>query len=389
MFRLGAFGYCPLQVRRQIRCDRCELTVDIEVYQADAFEIPADVLVLPYAQVLHGLARLAVEQIEVAAADIRNNLPIEGASLLVDTRGQMAARRVLFVGVVEFQAFGYEAIRQYAKRALASLATATPAVSHVALALHGARYGLNEAESLRAELAGIIDAIDKQKHPSGLSLITIVEIEQDRAQRLQKVLDSVFPGSLAERPAAEPRILRRRLDALRTVGLPPNVVGGRSKGVVELYLICEGSAQANAVESVNAETQPLTTDGIETFRRLVKALRSRELTLDRILTSPATSAQQSAELLVGGLSSPPPVHVLASLASDGSYAMFLTDLSGQNGRRIACIGHERTLGRLAAGLAGIRHELSFEHASVCRIDLDLRGPGHLVWFAPPSILCPA
>ena len=88
--------------------------MDIEVYQADAFEIPADVLVLPYAQVLHGLAKLAVEQIEVAAADIRNNLPIEGASLLVDTRGQMAARRVLFVGVVEFQAFGYEAIRQYA-----------------------------------------------------------------------------------------------------------------------------------------------------------------------------------------------------------------------------------------------------------------------------------
>jgi hypothetical protein len=214
--------------------------VDIEVYQAGAFEIPADVLVLPYAQVLHGVTKLAVERIEAAAVDIRNSLPTEGAFLLVDTQEQIAARRVLFVGVVTFQAFGYEAIRQYSKRALTWLARSNEAVSHVMLTLHGAGFGLDEREFFRAELAGIIDAIELKKHPAGLELITIIEIDHDRAQRLQKVLDSVFPGSIAERPVADPRILRRRVDPARTVGLPASI-RDISETVVELYLI--GAAQ--------------------------------------------------------------------------------------------------------------------------------------------------
>jgi phosphohistidine phosphatase SixA len=360
--------------------------VDIQVHEADALDFSADVLVLTYPQALYGVTKLVVERIESAGIGIQNLLPAGDACRLVDTKGQTAAARVLLVGVVTFNEFGYSAIRGHARRALASLGKTMPAATHVAFTLHGAGYGLDEAESFRSEVAGMVDAVESKEHPPKLSLISVVERHGERAQRLQVLLESIFPGSPADTVTDEPGIARRRMDPARAVGLPPEI-RDRARSVVELYLIGEGSAKPGKDGLPSAERRELSVEEVETFRRLVEALRRRGLMPDAILTSPAPGARQSAELLAEGLSHPPPVHVLRSLAPGGNYEMFLTDLRSQKGRRLACIGHELALGRLASRLAGIRHELPFEYASVCRIDLDLQGPGRLVWFAPPSILC--
>ncbi len=160
--------------------------MEILILEGDALEVSADVLVLKYAQTLHGVDNLAVDRLEAAGTQVRNRLPKPGECRLIDTVGQFGAPRVLFVGVVALRAFGYEAIREFAKRALTSLAGTMPAASHVALTLHGPGYGLDESEAFRSELAGLIDAFESRDCPNGLRRVTFVERNTGRVRRLQR-----------------------------------------------------------------------------------------------------------------------------------------------------------------------------------------------------------
>ncbi len=110
--------------------------------------------------------------------------------------------------------FGYEAIREFSKRALTSLAIAKPAASHIVFTLHGAGYGLDEAEAFRAELAGILDAIDSGDCSNVIELVTIVERNSGRAQRLQTIL------SAAKAAIAGHTIVPAHLQRLRSAGAP-------------------------------------------------------------------------------------------------------------------------------------------------------------------------
>ena len=152
-----------------------ERLVDISIVEGDALAIHADVLVLKYAQALYGVDELVVEKLDAAGEGIRERLPKPGGFRIIDAHGHLGAKRVLFVGVVTLRAFGYEAIREFARRALVSLAGALPAASHVAFTLHGAGYGLDETEAFRSELAGLLDAIESGDGPQGLRQLTIVE----------------------------------------------------------------------------------------------------------------------------------------------------------------------------------------------------------------------
>jgi hypothetical protein len=169
--------------------------MDIRVLQGDALEIAADVLVLKYAQALYGVDELVVERLEAAGLTVHDILPRPGACRLIGTGGHLAAGSVLFVGVVPLGAFGYEAIREFSKRAMMSLAAISADVSHVAFTLHGAGYGLDESEAFRAELAGILDSTAL---PQGARVerVTIVERNAGRARRLQNELEALVGGGL-------------------------------------------------------------------------------------------------------------------------------------------------------------------------------------------------
>jgi hypothetical protein len=120
----------------------------------------------------------------------------------------------LFVGVVDLRSFEYEAIREFSHRALASLAGPRSGAEHVAFTLHGAGYGLDESEAFRAELAGIVDAIESRDCPDALKRVTIVERNAGWARRLQGLLAEIqpVPSTLAHREAMS------QLEPLRTAG---------------------------------------------------------------------------------------------------------------------------------------------------------------------------
>ena len=172
--------------------------MDIRVLQGDVLEIAADVLVLKYAQAPYGVDNIVVDRLEAAGIAVRNTLPKPDGYKLIDTRGQLTAKCVLFVGVVGLRDFGYEAIREFSKRALSSLVIGKPSASHVALTLHGAGYGLDESEAFRAELAGILDAVEIGDSPPEIKLVTIIERNPSRARRLQTLLKTILANPTSE-----------------------------------------------------------------------------------------------------------------------------------------------------------------------------------------------
>jgi hypothetical protein len=192
--------------------------MNIQVTYGDALQTDADVLVLKYAQSTYGVDELVVERLEATDSSVRRALPKPGGFQLFETRGQLGARTVLFVGVVDLRLFEYDAIREFAHRALAALAKSTPDAAHVAFTLHGAGYGLDESEAFRAELAGIVDAIESRDCPAALESVTIVERSAGRARRLQALLEDMQPPSTVSSPAPG-RAPLSQLEPLRTAGV--------------------------------------------------------------------------------------------------------------------------------------------------------------------------
>ena len=171
------------------------MDISIEVQIVDALKIKAEVLVLKYAQELHGIDSMAYFQLATTQKDIERKLPKPNEFLMLETRGSLGANHVLYCGVVDILKFRYKQIRDFSFRTLKYLSEVNPDIEHICFTLHGANYGLDEAEAFRSEIAGLVDAIEKGAFPRNLKRISIVENYEPRAKRLEKILaNSVSDG---------------------------------------------------------------------------------------------------------------------------------------------------------------------------------------------------
>ena len=159
---------------------------------------------------------------------------------------------------------------------------------------------------------------------------------------------------------------------------------------VELYIVRHAIAAERGPDWPDDTKRPLTDRGIDRFQEVVAALLALDVDLEAVLTSPLARAKQTAEILAKGLPSQPALAVAAALAPGHTPGEVMEEVSRKAGgaSRIAVVGHEPDLGRLAAALVGARRAVPFKKGGVCRIDMDTlssRG-GRLVWFAPPRVL---
>jgi len=160
--------------------------------------------------------------------------------------------------------------------------------------------------------------------------------------------------------------------------------------MVELYLVRHAIAAERGPEWPDDSKRPLTQRGIDRFRECVEGLRSFDVELDVILTSPLVRARQTAECLAAGLAGKPPVRTVAALAPGHGCAesMEAAAKDARGASRVALVGHEPDLGELAAWLLGTKRPIPFKKGGVCRIDLDSLSARHgtLVWHMPPRAL---
>lgn len=189
--------------------------IRLRVQEGDALEVPCDALVLKYAQGFHGVDSSAAARLGLP---LRENLVPPGGFRLIraPSGGGIGARAVLFVGVDRLRDFRYKEIRQFASKALTSLAGEVPDASHVAFTLHGPGYGLDERECFLAEVAGLFDAFTSGDYPQHLTDVTFIERNGGRASRLAELLTAEVTGGLID---ADPGRRSTKADSeLRSVG---------------------------------------------------------------------------------------------------------------------------------------------------------------------------
>jgi len=170
----------------------------VEVVEGDILEFAADVVAFKYAQSFYGADRRAAQALVDAGFELQALQPGVGDYSLVDSRSALPASRVLFVGVPALAQFSYPQIRDFGRIVVRTLAKHVRGCEHLALTLHGPRYGLDEIEALFSMLVGCVEALVDQQPPR-LSLISVVERDVARTGRLRRALRevSVHGGELS------------------------------------------------------------------------------------------------------------------------------------------------------------------------------------------------
>jgi phosphohistidine phosphatase len=161
-------------------------------------------------------------------------------------------------------------------------------------------------------------------------------------------------------------------------------------GSYELYLIRHAVAEERGDAWPDDAKRPLSDDGKSAMRKAARGLVRLDVGFDVVLTSPFVRARQTAEIVANEYDDRPPVVSVDSLTPGGSFQAVLNDLEKHAKKsRIALVGHEPSIGELAARLAGLRRPLEFKKGAVCRIDVKTippAGPGALRWFITQKIL---
>lgn len=157
-----------------------------------------------------------------------------------------------------------------------------------------------------------------------------------------------------------------------------------------LYLVRHAIAEERGDDWPDDTKRPLTHEGAARMRKAVAGLRDLDLKIDVVYTSPLVRAVETAELLVSGLKPTPVLRPLPALVPGGAPGKVAEAVSfDRDVRTLALVGHEPSLGELAAWLLSARAPLPFRKGGVCRIDFPDQPPGRngqLVWFATPKML---
>jgi hypothetical protein len=166
--------------------------IQVWVEQTDVADFACDALALKYAQSFRGADAIVADALTQARHGQIEISPVPGDHVLIPSEGAVAAKKVLFVGVVPLRDFDYSEIRSFATRALTILSEESSGTCHVAMTIHGVNYGLDEREAFLAQLGGIMDA---EKKGVLVERVSIVDRQAGRAARLKAILRETWPQS--------------------------------------------------------------------------------------------------------------------------------------------------------------------------------------------------
>lgn len=160
--------------------------VTFSIDDMDIREVEADVVILKYAQGFHGadlLVNIRLEALEIIV-DVEK-LRQEG-HLIVETQGAIKAKRALFVVTPRLSKLDYVGVRAFLVQAFGILQKELPDVETVAMTIHGVGVGLDEGETFRAQMGGVLDVL-QQIQLNHLKLIQLVEVHKYRYLNLHKL----------------------------------------------------------------------------------------------------------------------------------------------------------------------------------------------------------
>jgi phosphohistidine phosphatase len=159
---------------------------------------------------------------------------------------------------------------------------------------------------------------------------------------------------------------------------------------VELYLIRHADALALGERGItNDEERPLSEKGEADAEAAAKALQSRGIMLDRLITSPLLRARQTAEILLRVWSRPELIlDTCEHLSPSGKPRKLSKYLLKSGGEKLGLVGHMPHLGEYAAWLLGNKKfQIDLAKSGVALLscgELPAKGLGALQWLVTPE-----
>ena len=167
------------------------MTLQVSVVRDDVTTAAADVLLLKYAQRFYGADEAVALRLVRGGVCTESDLtPDDGEFRLIETRGEIRAKRVLLVATPGLGDFRYPQMRQFARKAIEILGRQNFPVETLATTVHGAGYGLDIEEALRSLIFGFQQGLTTHPLPS-LKKLTFVERSARRFEVLKHALGDV------------------------------------------------------------------------------------------------------------------------------------------------------------------------------------------------------
>jgi phosphohistidine phosphatase len=140
------------------------------------------------------------------------------------------------------------------------------------------------------------------------------------------------------------------------------------------------------------EDRPLTAEGVDRTKEVVRGLRALKVRPDAILSSPLLRARETAEIAKKGLITDAKVELadeLTSSAAPDQLIARLTDLAEKP--VVLCVGHEPHISTTISAMVSGRTAASFDvkKAGACCIrftGIPKAGAGTMLWLLPPKFL---
>ena len=179
------------------------MTTAFLVLYNDVTQVPADLLLLKHAGSFFGVdlavgstlihsGRCTEDQLALAPGDYR----------IVESQGALRAKQVMFLGTPTLSEFGYDEMREFARRAIEILALTGSSVVRLATTIHGAHYGLDAEEALLKLVQGFQEGLAAAQ-PFAIDEIVFAERDGRRAELLSAALDRALPDTSIAHPTPE------------------------------------------------------------------------------------------------------------------------------------------------------------------------------------------
>ena len=146
--------------------------------------------------------------------------------------------------------------------------------------------------------------------------------------------------------------------------------------MITLYILRHGIAVERGAAGFTQDSErPLTAEGKQKLRRIIKAMRAQELEFDLILTSPYLRARQTAELVAGAFRLRSKVQICPPLVAEADAEEVVEHLKAMQPmpENLLLVGHEPQLSQLISLLltGSPNLSLTFKKGGLCKLTVPM------------------
>jgi peptidoglycan hydrolase-like protein with peptidoglycan-binding domain len=168
--------------------------VEFSVKKGDVLKEPSDLLLLKYAQGSYGVDQVVAKHLISTGLCTETQLhPKPSGFVIVETKGTIAPRRVMFLGTPPLRNFSYNEMQVFSRLAIGKITASNIPIKIITTTIHGTGYGLKGVESLEKLIVGFREGLSENNLES-LERITFMTLGNRSEKLLRAALGKYLSG---------------------------------------------------------------------------------------------------------------------------------------------------------------------------------------------------